>query len=132
MKKEFYAWLSTVAEIEQPVPKKDPNIKQYDTDEYFEIEIDDEVVILNNRSNPTLQPKIKRLKPKTKMCELGCGELIADQVIEKRFCFSPERHWRTRCQNCGKYVNPSGGELVDGGHRIAVVYSKYFNSLRDK
>ena len=130
MKKEFYAWLETVADIEYPSPKKDTARKT--DDESIEVLFNDKLVVLNNKSNPTLKPIIKKIKPITKICDLGCGDVIQDQIIEKRVCFTPITHWRTRCKTCGKYVSPDQSELIEGGHKIALLYITHFNSLQDK
>lgn len=64
--------------------------------------------------NLTMMPRIKRIKQEPKPCELGCGEMVLAQKIDKTHHQWPEPHWRTKCTNCQHYVHPSGEGLVKG------------------
>lgn len=64
--------------------------------------------------NITVPKKIKAVKHEPKLCELGCGQMVIDQKIEKSFHTWPESHWRTKCTNCQHYLHPNGKELVKG------------------
>ena len=76
--------------------------------------------------NPSL-PGLKwmGLKPVERPCELGCGDIVADQRIERRLAFTPTRHWKTRCANCQRYVHPDGVTLVDTSQAAQKIYQAW-------
>jgi hypothetical protein len=130
MKKEdIQQFIKTVAIVEEAKPKKDPSIR-LDDDAQDIVRVGNEWVEVTAKSNPTLGLKVIKLKDRHQACELSCGTIVTNQVIEKRLAFTPERHWRTRCQNCGKYLAPNGNGLIEGGHLIAQVYLRHFNALK--
>lgn len=126
-KNEFKKRLEEVAEIEILKPKKDPNIRLDDSAEDV-VRVGDEWVELTSKVNPTLGFKFIKLKDNNQACELGCGKIVANQLIERRLCFSPKKHWRTRCSNCSCFVSPDGQSLVDGAHEIQRAYNRHFNA----
>ncbi|CAB4153776.1 hypothetical protein UFOVP641_25 [uncultured Caudovirales phage] len=77
-------------------------------DDGDEIEIKEEIP----KHDPYIGIVIKRLKPKERACELSCGRLVEDQVIEKRLILEPFKHYRTRCSNCSRYLSPRNGTMV--------------------
>lgn len=76
--------------------------------------------------NPTLGFRIKRIRNQSRLCEIGCGDIVDYQVVEYRFGTSPAPHWKTRCANCQKYLHPNGHEFMSGGHNIANAYVSHF------
>ena len=80
--------------------------------------------------NPTLGFDLVKIKPISRLCELGCGDVVDNQVIERRFCSAPDKHWRTRCQSCGCYLSPDGKGFIDGAHTIYNAYVRYFNEIK--
>lgn len=80
----------------------------------------------DNNPNPSL-PGLKwiGLKPVERPCELGCGDLVTDQKIERRLAFTPTKHWKTRCANCQKYVHPDGVSLVDSSQTAQKIYQAW-------
>ena len=58
--------------------------------------------------NPTLGFELVKLKPIERPCDLGCGKIVTDQVIEQRMAITPFKHFRTRCRNCSRYLSPNG------------------------
>ena len=80
--------------------------------------------------NPTLGFELVKLKDQHKLCELGCGEIVTNQIIEKRFGATPKSHWKTRCKNCDCYVSPDGEGFIKGGHQIQHAYMKHFNGVK--
>jgi hypothetical protein len=76
--------------------------------------------------NPTLGFELVKIKDRIDSCELGCGVIATNQVIEKRFCSHPVPHWRTRCANCQKYVSPDGKQFINGGAQIVREFVKFF------
>mgnify|MGYP000075922725 CR=1 FL=1 len=135
MNKElFLSQLQAVAVMKKVKPKTcvpmskrvaKPVVEDLDED------TDDEPVF-DPDDNPTLGYELVGLKPVLRACELGCGDTIAGQVVEKRYCTGPVPHWRTRCRTCGYYVSPDGKYFVDGAHAIAAEYVKYFNKQKPK
>lgn len=133
-KDQFISELEKVAVIQKIKPKTNPPLSkrvakiEVELDEFGEpIETEEAI---NPKDNPTLGYELVSIKPIMRACELGCGDTIANQVVEKRFCHGPEPHWRTRCRNCGYFVSPDGKYFVDGAHAIAAEYVKYFNKLK--
>lgn len=127
--KQLKEFIKQVAEIEELKPKKDPTIRLDDDAEDL-VRLGNEWVEVTAKSNPTLGFKFIKLKETHKVCELGCGDIVTNQVIEWRLAMSPEKHWRTRCNNCACYVSPDGKGFIQGGHAIAAAYARYFNSLK--
>ena len=87
-----------------------------------EFEVEREIPLTND----TLGWEIVKLKPQSRLCELGCGDMVEDQVVERRFAETPKPHWRTRCRNCGCYVTPDGQGFVDNSHGIQQLYFQHF------
>jgi hypothetical protein len=79
-------------------------------------------------TNDSLGWEIVKLKPQPKLCELGCGDIVCGQVVERRFAETPKPHWRTRCRNCGCYLTPDGEGFVEGGHAIQSLYHRHFTA----
>lgn len=128
-KNELKQKIIEVAEIVELKPVKVRGIRLDETN-HNNVKIDNEWVDLNEQANPTLGFKFVKLKDQNRACELGCGAIIANQIIEKRLAFTPEKHWRTRCQQCGKYVAPDGQSLLEGGHLVAATFLKYFKGKK--
>lgn len=127
MKKEdLKEFIKSVAEIEELKPKKDPNIRLDDDAEDI-VRVGDEWVELTAKSNPTLGFKFIKLKDRHAVCELGCGDIVSNQVIEKRFNRTPEPHWRVKCMNCSCYVSPDGKGFIESPTMVSAAYIKYFN-----
>lgn len=97
---------------------------------YSEDEIDealDEIVhdsrMVVNGVNITIPKQIKAIKHEPKLCELGCGQMVIDQKIEKRYSDYPIKHWKTKCSNCQYYLHPEG-YLVRGTNDISAYFIK--------
>lgn len=113
--------LEELAEIKPIKPAK-----THEPAELNQAVINGETVTLTNQFNPTLGFELLKVKTTSRLCELGCGCIVENQVIERRLCTQPEKHWRIRC-NCGNYVNPKGDGFVKGGSQIAAAFISYFN-----
>jgi len=112
-------------------PKK-IKITQEVENEFGEIE---EVEIEIPNTNPTLGFEIKKLKDRNAVCELayaGCGRVVTNQIIDRKFYMSPERHWRTSCRTCQKIVGPNNDILIQGGLQAQNAYFAWFTNKRDK
>jgi len=120
-KQQILDFLETVAEIQPKKPAKSPE-HRLDATHTNDVVIDGEWVTINQKNNPSLGVKIIKLKDRHAVCELGCGDIVTNQVIESRICFHPESHWRTRCMNCGCYPTPDGKGFVQGSNGIAAAY----------
>ena len=72
------------------------------------------------KENPTLGFDLVKLKDKHSICQLGCGEVVTNQVIERRLATTPKKHWRTRCKNCDRYVGPDGQTFIKASHAVQV------------
>jgi len=119
---ELKQFVESVAEIKTITPKREGSV-------IGEPEIvirNGKVIELGDDENPTLGFKLIKLKDQIKACELGCGQTVKNQIIEKRMAFHPEAHWRTYCKQCKGYLHPDGVTIVKGGHRIQSIFLDYF------
>lgn len=73
--------------------------------------------------NITIPRTIKSIRHEPKLCELGCGQTVINQKIERRFSDYPIKHWKTKCSNCQYYLHPEG-HLVRGTHDISAYFVK--------
>jgi hypothetical protein len=130
-KKEFRTRLAELAEFEDETPRL-LRLEPGALDPINEVVYDGEVIELERTFNPTLGIKFIRLKPRMEICEIGCGNIIDRQVLEKNYTTYPVPHWRTKCRTCGKYQHPSGDGLIeDKGTTIANTFATYYRN-RDK
>ena len=116
----------TILKTKKRKPKK---IIKIIKNELGEEEVVEELV---EEYNPTLPFIVGELKPNNKICELGCGEIVSNQVIYKRHYQSPQSHWKTSCKNCQKGLGPDGKTLIQGTTNIQNAFFKHFNSKQDK
>jgi len=93
---------------------------------------EEEVVEIETDFNETLPWHLKELKPVYKNCELNCGKIVANQIIDKKLYQTPVPHWRTICRRCQKAISPDGAELISGNANIQNTFSKHFNWGKDK
>ena len=127
-KKEFRAKLEQVAELKDIKPARTANYRP--AIEYItEVDEDGEEyqVPVEVTENPTLGFDLVKLKDQHRVCELGCGEVVTNQVIERRLATTPKKHWRTRCKNCDHYVSPDGEGFIKGSHAVQLAFVKHFN-----
>lgn len=68
---------------------------------------DDERVIVDG-VNITAPRKMKCIKKEPRLCELGCGKIAVDQVIDIKIQRYPEKHWIKKCNFCQYYQLPDG------------------------
>lgn len=125
-KKQFKEFIESVAEIKELKPTKTPNLR-LDNDAEDVCRSGDEWLEITAQNNPTLGFKFLKLKDKQALCQLGCGDVVSNQIIEKRLCETPKRHWRTKCNSCGCFVSPDGVGFIEGGHAIQAAYMRHFN-----
>jgi len=130
-KHELKQRIAAVAEIKELKPVTAAHIRLDET-HTNDVKVGNHWTTITKDINPTLGFKLLKLKDQFRSCELACGEVIANQVIEKRLVFTPEKHWRTRCATCGKFVSPDGRGFVQGGANIQNAYIKYFYELKRK
>jgi hypothetical protein len=129
--KEFRQRLEELAVLKDRKPIKSPNYRP--AIEYItEVDEDGEEyqVPVQITENPTLGFDLIKVKEQHKVCELGCGEVVTDQIIEKRHAMTPKPHWRTRCKNCDCYVSPDGLGFIKGSHAVQNAYARHFNSTK--
>ena len=123
-------WIKTVAEIKDIKPSRSPQHTRLAVEILTEVdELGEEHTIVREvTENPTLGFQLVKIKDQHKLCEIGCGDIVTNQVVEKRLCFNPEKHWRTRCATCGKYISPGGQGFIEGAHLVASEFIKYFKN----
>jgi hypothetical protein len=110
-KQQLLDFCQEVGQVEILKPKSVPNVRQ-DPDESNEVRIDDQWVTIDKQVNPSLGFKLKKINPHIEACQLGCGDIVEDQVIQYRM-YAFDEGWRTRCVNCQKALDPDGN-LVPG------------------
>jgi hypothetical protein len=137
-KDQFLSRLNQVAVLQKIKPKSNPPLSKRVAPPVVELDpdLDDEqqepLELFGPGDNPTLGYELVKIKPVLRACDLGCGDSIVDQVVERRYCTAPVPHWRTRCKTCGYYLSPDGKYFIDGAHAIAAEYVKYFNKQKPK
>lgn len=124
--KQLQQLIETVAEFEPVRPVRVANIKQTRDDE-AEVLYHGEFININLQNNPTLGYRLKKFKSEPKLCELNCGRMVKNQVIEHRVYTEPELHWRTKCTNCKKTVGPNG-ELIHDNKQVYPIFLSYFRN----
>lgn len=128
---ELRLWLEQVAELKDRKPSRTANHRpaiEYVT----EVDEDGEEyqVPVEIKDNPTLGFELVKIKDTHRLCELGCGEIVTNQVIEKRHAMTPKSHWRTRCKNCDCYVSPDGKGFIKGSHAVQHAFARHFNGVK--
>lgn len=123
-KKDFKDFLESVAVIKELKPVTTGF--RLDENSGGEVRYNDEWIEVGKQGNPTLGYKFVKLKEQHRLCELGCGKVVSNQVIEKRLATHPKHHWRTRCTNCECFVSPDGVGLIKGGHQIQAAFMRWF------
>jgi hypothetical protein len=122
--KDIKQFVESVAEIKELKPVIDGNFSEDETVVFY----NGEWIQLDKNVNPTLGYKFIKLKDRTKLCELNCGDIVNNQVIEKRVVITPEPHWITYCKTCQHYLHPNGKDFVKGSYAIQTIYMAYFNN----
>ena len=130
-KQKLIDLVSQVAEIKILKPATSPTMRLDDTHQN-DVKVGDEWIHINKEENPTLCFKIVKLKPVQRLCELGCGDVVANQQVEKRLCITPVNHWRTQCITCGCFVSPDGQGFIKGAHSIQAAYMLHFKKDKAK
>jgi hypothetical protein len=128
---KFRQRLEELAEIRDRKPGKSPThnrlaretVTEIDELTGEEIEVEREVT-----ENPTLGFDLVKVKDRAAVCELGCGDIVTNQLIERKLATYPHKHWRTRCATCDHYVSPDGLGFIRGGHSIQQAYIVYFRN----
>ena len=59
--------------------------------------------------NHTLPLRVIEIKSEPRVCELGCGRMIKDQLLQHYNPFN--EGWMTKCKNCGLWRDPKTGEM---------------------
>jgi len=133
-KNQFRSRIEELAVIRDRKPAKTPSHNRLaketiiDVDEEGnEIELEREIT-----ENDTLGFDLIKIKDRVAICELGCGELVLNQVIETKLVEYPKKHWRTRCKNCDCYVSPDKMGFIRGGPSIQSAFLRYFKQQTQK
>lgn len=120
-----------VAEIKERRPLKGSNPRALSIEIVTEVdELTGEEVEFTRQipdRNETLGYEIVKLKAVPKLCELGCGDMVCNQVVERRFAETPKPHWKTRCRTCGCFLTPDGEGLVNNSHAIQHLYYQHLS-----
>ena len=130
---ELRQWLEQVAELKDRKPVRTASHRP--AIEYItEVDEDGEEyqIPVEVKDNPTLGFDLVKVKDQHRLCELGCGEIVTNQIIEKRHVITPKKHWRTRCKNCDCYVSPDGKGFIKGSHSVQHAFARYFNEESGK
>lgn len=128
-KNEYRRRLEEVAVIKEKKPVKTAEqprwakeiVIEIDEETGEEIEVEREVT-----ENPTLGIEIVKIKDSVKLCELGCGDVVTNQLIEKKLHLFPKKHWRETCKNCNLTPHPAGIGFIKGGAQVQNEYRRYY------
>lgn len=133
-KNEYKKRLEELAVIKERKPAKSAQHNRFakeiiteideETGEEYEIEVE-------IKDNPTLGFDLVKIKDRIALCELGCGEVVSNQIVEKRYCEFPVKHWRTKCKNCDCFVSPDGRGFIKGGAQIQNAYNRFFKGIKE-
>lgn len=124
-KKEFREFIESVAEVKDVKPATSSSIR-LDEDSGGTVRYQDQWVEIGKDENPTLGFKFVKLKPNFKSCELGCGDIVENQVIERKLHIFPVKHWRTRCKTCNHTVSPDGKGFIEHNTAVHNAFIKWF------
>lgn len=75
---------------------------------YFKDKLTELVELEEPDTEASLTIEVKKLKPRIADCQLGCGQKVRNQVIERQRMAYPEPHWRIKCRTCQQCIHPSG------------------------
>lgn len=125
-KQRLKEFLASVAEIKELKPKTSPTIRLDETDQNDVRLPNGEWIHINKETNPTLGYEFVKLKEQNRACELNCGNIVPNQVIERRLNYHPKKHWKTKCVTCGKFVKPDGVGFDLNGTASQQSYIKHF------
>lgn len=120
--KEF---IQQVAEVKELKPVTDGSRPP---DDGTQVVYQGKWIEIDRKNNPTLGFKFIKLKPVERLCQLGCGSIVPDQIVERRHAIHPKPHWRTRCASCQKYVHPSGEGFIGDSHSAQKAYYAWLRS----
>lgn len=130
-KEEFRKRLEEVAVLQDVKPARTastgrlPKEVVVEVDEYGEeVEVERTIPL----ENDTLGFKMVKVKPIAKICDLGCGKIVEDQVIEQRLSIYPTPHWRTRCVKCNAWLAPNGVDIIHGSPAAQSAFVKHLKS----
>ena len=124
-KNKFKELLEQVAEVETVVPRFTKSQVDLDEEDLAVVKTNGQWVKLDLDHNPTLGFKMIKLKDQLRPCALSCGDVVMNQVVEKRHYKHPEPHWRTYCKACNKYLSPDAKEFIAGGFAVNYAFEKY-------
>lgn len=110
-RKQIKEFCELVGIVEELKPVTSPEFRPSEQTEM--VKFKDQWIEVNREQNDTLGFKLIKLKDQYRLCELGCGEVIPNQIIEKKVHFTPQSHWRTKCMACKKWVSPDGTQMID-------------------
>jgi len=128
--KEFKLRLAQVAVIKDIKPTSLQHIKKQ-FEMQFELDSEGNEIVIQVPiaiENPTLGVELVKVKTITKLCEMGCGRIVDNQKIEKRFASEPKPHWKTKCVNCGCYLAPDGETLLDGSNAAQAAFRSFLTT----
>lgn len=78
-------------------------------------------------ANPLVGQQVVKIHAEPRPCRMGCGQTLKNQVIEYRQGQNPYIHWKVRCANCHNYLNPNGGDFIQGVE-VSNAYARYFKN----
>ena len=126
-KDKFRQLLEEFAEVKDKVPE---GYRGKYPEEYEVYKQDDKYVKISRADNPTLGIEVTKLKDHFTVCELDCGQVVKNQIIEKQRMAYPEPHWRIKCRNCQNCIHPSGKGFCKQ-NTFQAEMNKFFNN-KDK
>jgi hypothetical protein len=103
---EFLSRLTELAEL-QVIKVAGP--AQRKPDEHLIVWRNGQEYEIDDKANPTLYYRIKKIKNNVRKCE-DCGRRVKERIVTKKLLSFPVVHWRQSCNTCKMYQHPETGD----------------------
>ena len=91
-------------------------------DEPVVVRRDNQDVVIDEKDNPTLIKRVKRLKNELKKCP-DCDNQVKDRIVTIKQYVFPIKHWRRHCNICNGFEDPRTGKFNLRGAATQNIYN---------
>jgi hypothetical protein len=117
--KEFKQRLDELAELEVV---KVTGHQVRPPDEPIVIRRDNQDLVIDDKNNPTLIKRVKKLKNELKKCS-DCDNMVKNRIVSIKQYLFPIKHWRRHCNICNGFEDPRTGKFNLRGIATQNVYN---------